>query len=120
MATKNSARPCAVAAFIASNVVALRQRITPRQTALLARWLQAGERMGLSDAHAVCRDASERRPDHVLVWVRENPNPAYMVEPQGMGWVVTDLLHQRVLARLPGFAGALNFIRPVLSVDVAA
>jgi hypothetical protein len=120
MAMKNPIPASRVEASVASNVVVLRQRITARHSALLARWLQAGERMGLCDAHTYRPGAPDRHSDYVMVWVRENPDPAYMVEPVGMRWVVTDVVRQQVLARLPDFAAALNFIRPVLSVEAAA
>jgi hypothetical protein len=120
MAMKKSAAPAfAAEPVMAANVIPLRQRVTARHNALLARWLAAGERMGLCDAQAFRQDAP-RQGDYVLVWVRENPSPAYMVEPVGMRWVVTDLLRDQELARLSSFAVALNFIRPVLSVEIAA
>jgi len=93
----------------------------PRHTALLARWLAAGQRMGLCNAEAFYPGKSERnRRDYVLVWVRENADPAYMVHPEATGWVVTDLVRQMVLVRQPSFVAALNFIRPVLPLEAAA
>jgi len=103
-----------------TNVVVLHPRITPRLTALLARWLEAGRRMGLCDASAFFPDRTDRQRDYVLVWVRENPDPAYMVQSQGAIWVVTDAVRERELARLPSFAEALHFIRPVLPLEAAA
>ena len=107
------------------NVVPMHQRIMPRHTALLARWLDAGRRMGLCDASAFQperpRLAGEGpRHDYVLVWVRENIDPAYMVVPEGAHWVVVDAVRQQTLARLSSFTAALNFIRPVLPLEVAA
>jgi hypothetical protein len=104
----------------ASNVVVLHPRITVRHTALLARWLEAGRRMGLCDASAFFPDRNDRRRDYVLVWVRENPDPAYMVQWDAGAWVVTDAVRERELARLPSFAAALHFIRPVLPLEAAA
>lgn len=103
-----------------ANVVVLHPRITTRHTALLARWLEAGRRMGLCDASAFFPDRADRQRDYVLVWVRENPDPAYMVQSVGSAWVVTDAVRERELARQPSFAAALNFIRPVLPLEAAA
>lgn len=103
-----------------SNVVVLHPRITPRHTALLTRWLEAGRRMGLCDASAFFPDRGERQRDYVLVWVRENPDPAYMIRSEGGAWAVTDAVREHELARLPSFAAALHFIRPVLPLEAAA
>ncbi len=103
-----------------ANVVVLHPRITPRHTALLARWLEAGRRMGLCDASAFFPDRSERQRDYVLVWVRQNPDPAYMIQSEGGTWAVTDAVRERELARLPSFTAALQFIRPVLPLEAAA
>ncbi len=108
-----------------ANVVVLHQRIIPRHTALLARWLEAGRRMGLCDASAFQPErprlqSEGPRHDYVLVWVRENIDPAYMVVPDGVQWVVVDAVRQQNLARLPSFAAALHFIRPVLPLEAAA
>ena len=102
------------------NVVVLHPRVTTRHTALLARWLEAGRRMGLCDASAFFPDRMDRQRDYVLVWVRENPDPAYMIQSQGAAWIVTDAVRERELARLPSFGAALNFIRPVLPLEQAA
>ena len=118
-------RPAAEPCELPPNVVRLYQRIMPRHTALLARWLEAGRRMGLCDASAFQPERPGLTPagprhDYVLVWVRENIDPAYMVVPDGAEWRVVDAVRQQDLARLPGFAEALHFIRPVLSQDAAA
>ncbi len=104
----------------AGNIVVLHPRITARHTALLARWLEAGRRMGLCDASAFFPARHERQRDYILVWVRENPDPAYMLQSSAGQWVVTDAVRQRELARLPSFAAALHFIRPVLPLEAAA
>jgi hypothetical protein len=101
-------------------VITLHPRITQKHTALLARWLSAGQKMGLCDAHAYSPKRNERGRDHVLVWVRENPDPAYMIQAEGQVWVITDLVRKQVLVSKPSFAAALYFIRPVLSLEVAA
>jgi hypothetical protein len=92
----------------------------PRHKALLARWLDAGRRMGLCDASAFHSVGEEATGDYVLVWVRENPDPAYMVAPEAMHWMVTDCIRKQALARLPSFAEALQFIRPVLPKEPVA
>lgn len=120
MFRKKLAPPAALTPPLAMNVTVLHPRITPRHTALLARWVAAGQRMGLCDAHAYSPKRNERGLDYVLVWVRENPDPAYMVQSQGSQWVVTDLVRQQALGSQPSFAAALNFIRPVLPLEAAA
>lgn len=103
------------------NVVSLHPRILPRHTALLARWLAAGQRMGLCNAQAFYPGKAERgQRDYVLVWVRENADPAYMVHPEGAVWAVTDVVRQQALVRSSSFGAALNFIRPVLPLEAAA
>ena len=120
MVKKRLPRVVDVGENAATNVVVLHPRITPRLTALLARWLEAGRRMGLCDASAFFPDRSDRKRDYVLVWVRENPDPAYLVQSEGNMWVVTDAVRERELTRLPSFAAALQFIRPVLPLEAAA
>ncbi|GAN87015.1 hypothetical protein Gain_0039_101 [Komagataeibacter intermedius TF2] len=72
--------------------------------------------MGLCDADITNRDENDEIDmDHVLVWVRENANPAYMVRPEGMGWVLIDQIRERPLATYRSFEAALHAIRPVLS-----
>ena len=103
-----------------SNVVMLHQRVLAEHRVLLSRWLDAGRRMGLCDA-SVCRPApGQSEPDYVLVWVRENPDPAYMIAPDGMRWRVTDCIRDAMLARHPSFEAALHSIRPVLDRHEAA
>jgi hypothetical protein len=120
MVKKNLARAVDIGEVCATNVVVLHPRITARHTALLARWLEAGRRMGLCDASAFSPDRGDRQRDYVLVWVRENPDPAYMIQYESGAWVVTDAVREHELARLPSFAAALHFIRPVLPLEAAA
>lgn len=123
---RNRRRPIdALSDHLPPNVIVLHQRITPRHVALLARWLEAGRRMGLCDASAFQPErprlaAEGPRSDYVLIWVRENIDPAYMVIPDGAYWVVVDAVRHQDLARRASFAGALNFIRPVLPLEAAA
>lgn len=99
-----------------TNVVSLRQGLLPRHREYLMRWLQAGACMGLCDAEVADHDEyDEADIEHVLVWVRENANPAYMVRPEGMGWVLIDQIRERPLATYRTFEAALHAIRPVLS-----
>jgi hypothetical protein len=102
------------------NVVVLRQRLLAHHRTVLNRWLEAGRRMGLCDA-SICRAGpGHAEPDHVVVWVRENPDPAYVIAAEGMSWRVTDCIHGRILAYHASFEAALHFIRPVLDLHAAA
>ena len=111
------AKPAPLRDFpVDSNIVSLRLRFLPRHREYLMRWLQAGSSMGLCDV-----DVSPRTPttspvtlEHVLVWVRENPDPAYMVRPDGMRWQVIDHVRNHPLGSFQSFEGALHCIRPVL------
>lgn len=76
--------------------------------------------MGLCDASVVLASPGESPTDYVLVWVRENPDPAYLISPVGMEWRVTDNLRQSVLSQQDSFEAALQFIRPVLTSSAAA
>ena len=103
------------------NVVEFRLSLLPRHGALLNRWLEAGRRMGLCDASVYPPEPTDGpTTDYVLVWVRENSEPAYMVTPEGMRWVVTDCVRHRVLARVRSFGEALHLIRPVLDDPATA
>lgn len=102
-----------------SNIVPLRQGVLPRHREYLSRWLEAGLRMGLFDAEITTTahqaDAQDSAAiEHILVWVRENPQPAYMLRPQGMNWVLIDQLREHKLGSYSSFEVALNTIRPVL------
>jgi hypothetical protein len=88
-----------------------------RHRGILRRWLAAGRCMGLCDASAFPPVPGEIETDHVLVWVRENPSPAYMIAPEGMHWRVTDCVRGHSLACHPSFEAALHSIRPVLKPD---
>ena len=107
-------------AFVSANVVPFRLSVLPRHLALLEKWLALGRCMGLCDASLYQPSEVGPKSPYVLVWVRENADPAYMVAPEGTRWVVTDHLRQRMLARLRTFDEALNFIRPVLPMTAAA
>ena len=76
--------------------------------------------MGLCDASPYLATPGESDTDYVLVWVRENPDPAYMVSPEGMHWQVIDCLRNERLSQHSSFEAALNFIRPVLKLHQAA
>jgi hypothetical protein len=98
-----------------------RVTLTDRHRAYVARWLAAGARMGLHDAHVSTIDLDGRTAErHVVIWVRENADPAYSVTPKGMRWQVFDCVHRHVLGMFPNLEAALNFIRPVLDVEYAA
>lgn len=104
----------------APNVVVLRQRLLAHHRTVLRRWLAAGRCMGLCDASVCQAGPGQAEHDYVVVWVRENPDPAYMIAPEGMGWRVTDCIRGQVLGRHASFEAALNFIRPVLKLFEAA
>jgi hypothetical protein len=96
-------------------VVDFRLRVLPRHMELVARWLEAGRVMGLCDAQPYRCDPRRPGPaEHVVVWVRESADPAYMVAADGLHWTVTDCVRDLPLARLRSFEEALHFIRPVL------
>ncbi|MBF0887471.1 hypothetical protein JK208_02590 [Gluconobacter sp. Dm-74] len=103
-----------------SNIVPLRQGLLPRHREYLLRWLEAGQRMGVFDAeiadasHDIINVDGSAPVDHVLVWVRENPDPAYMLRPQGMRWVLIDQIRDHELGSYASFELALHVIRPVL------
>ena len=116
-------KPRARRRSVPSNVVRLHQRIMPRHTALLARWLEAGRRMGLCDASAFTperTDPGKIPSDYILVWVRENMDPAYMIKPEALGWAVIDAIRQQTLGQTRSFEAALHMIRPVLPLEAAA
>jgi hypothetical protein len=104
----------------ARNVVVLRQRILANHHEVLARWLEAGRCMGLCDASVFLASAGRCDPDYVLVWVRENPDPAYMITSEGMRWRVTDCIRGEALDSHTSFEAALHYIRPVLNLHAAA
>ena len=102
-----------------SNVVSLRLRFLPRHREYLMRWLQAGAAMGLCDADVSPRTTNQDETlmlEHVMVWVRENADPAYMIRSEGMRWLVIDHVRNHKLGSFPSFEAALHCIRPVLSV----
>ena len=106
-----------------SNVVSLRLCFLPRHREYLARWLQAGASMGLCDADVSPRVSTPTESlmlEHVMVWVRENADPAYMIRPEGMRWLVIDHVRSHKLGSFSSFEGALHCIRPVLSVGATA
>ncbi len=103
-----------------SNVVSLRLCFLPRHREFLMRWLQAGASMGLCDADVSPRATAQRDTvmlEHVLVWVRENADPAYMIRPEGMRWLVIDHVRNHKLGSFSSFEAALHCIRPVLNTD---
>lgn len=103
-----------------SNVISFHFRITDRHRAYLLTWLDAGRRMGLHDAEVAQPNSSAPASGgYVLIWVRENPSPAYRVVPEARAWTVIDELRNHRLGRFSTFAAALHFIRPALSAESA-
>ncbi|GAJ28775.1 hypothetical protein [Acidomonas methanolica] len=110
------------AACRSRNVVPFRLGILPRHREYLSRWLDAGQCMGIFDADIAItrlRDTSEVL-DHVLIWVRENADPAYMIRPQGTHWVLIDQIRGNALGSYRSFELALHTIRPVLPLNETA
>lgn len=102
------------------NVVPLRQRILARHKEYLLRWLEAGESMGLLDAAIdtlAYSDIPYETTEQILIWVRENSEPAYVIRPKGRYWVLVDHLQNREIGRYVNFATALRTIRPVLPLN---
>jgi hypothetical protein len=98
-----------------ANVIDLKMRVLDRHMETLTRWLDAGRTMGLCDAASYGPETKGGAgTDYVLIWVRENANPAYMVAPEGMHWTITDCIRNQMLARVRTFEEALTLIRPVL------
>ena len=100
-----------------TNVVSLRLRFLPRHREYLMRWLEAGTAMGLCDVDVAPRILTDSPIylEHVLVWVRECADPAYMIRPEGMNWLVIDHLRNHRLGSFASFEAALHCIRPVLA-----
>lgn len=98
------------------NVIEFRQKILKRHRAYLRRWLEAGQPMGLlagqiePPALPQISGASEQ----IVVWVRENSAPAYLIYPKGCFWIAFDALQEHELGRFRSLPAALNAIRPVL------
>lgn len=106
-----------------SNVISLRLCFLPRHREYLMRWLQAGASMGLCDADISPRVTAQGESvmiEHVMVWVRENADPAYMIRPEGMRWLVIDHVRSHKLGSFSSFEAALHCIRPVLSAGATA
>jgi hypothetical protein len=101
------------------NVIPIRLRVTERHRSHLLRWLAAGRRMGLHDADvSYWTPVGERHEGYVLIWVRENADPAYRVIPSGARWEVIDHLRNHTLGRFASFEAALHFIRPFAASKV--
>ncbi|MBA5724872.1 hypothetical protein [Bombella favorum] len=96
-------------------VVPFRQKLLPHHRHYLAKWLAASEKMGILDASIEA--APEQRTDDanlVVIWVRENTDPAYIISLSGPEWILTDCLRDNELGRYRNLSEALHTIRPVL------
>ncbi|QEO18338.1 hypothetical protein [Acetobacter vaccinii] len=100
-------------------VIPFQMEILSRHKDYLMRWLEAGMPMGVSDADIFPAEEKQSgmSSGYVLVWVRETPDPAYKVYSRGNRWFVVDAIRDNVLGNFPSFSGALNMIRPVLTVE---
>lgn len=113
--------PCSVG----GNVIPLRALFLPRHHESLARWLAASAPMGVCDAEvstgsAPASPTAAHPVEHVVVWVRESADPAYLIRPLGLRWAVIDPQRNYELGRHSSFEAALNAIRPVLPRPVFA
>ena len=105
-ASQTAASAGTVAKQPSNVIVQLHQRILPRHQALLARWIDAGRvdgtvrRLGVHADRVPPSAAEPGLTDYVLVWVRENIDPAYMVVPDRTGWLIVDAVRQQQLARV--------------------
>lgn len=98
-------------------VVPFRQKLLPRHQQYLAQWLQASEKMGILDASIENNPLSSKSAHNdqiVVIWVRENADPAYIIRPQGHVWCLIDCLRDNELGRFTSLSMALYTIRPVL------
>ncbi|AOX19446.1 hypothetical protein [Kozakia baliensis] len=104
------------------NVIPLRFSVLPRHREYLSRWLDAGSCMGICDAD-IALDNHAGQKDmiaHVLIWVRENADPAYMIRPKGLRWVLIDQIREHELGVYASFELALHRVRPVLPLKSIA
>ncbi|MCT6879317.1 MAG: hypothetical protein ACRCVY_04795 [Commensalibacter sp.] len=97
-----------------SNIIPFRGCFLPYHHTYLKRWFEASVRMGICDIE-VRKGDSKISVDHILIWVRENANPAYIVRPLDHKWEVFDYIQKKRLGVYSIFEQALNSIRPVLS-----
>lgn len=101
-------------------VIPFRQKLLPRHHRYLAQWLAASERMGILDASIEKNSEASTTESHlVVVWVRENADPAYIISLNGPQWVLTDCLRGNELGRYRDLSEALHTIRPVLPLHQA-
>lgn len=101
-------------------VIPFRQKLLPRHHRYLAQWLAASERMGILDASIEKNSEASATASHlVVVWVRENADPAYIISLNGPQWVLTDCLRGSELGRYRDLSEALHTIRPVLPLHQA-
>lgn len=102
------------------NVIPLRHGITDRDIEYLDHWMRAGQRMGLHDSQ-VChgRGGGEPQGDYIVLWVRENADPAYIIAAEGLTWKVADMIRGICLGSFRTIGAALHFIRPVLQIGIA-
>lgn len=102
-----------------SNVIALCAHLTDSHVQYLARWLKAGQRMGLCDADIVKVTGAPKvgAQRQVVIWVRESADPAYLIGPIGLRWIVTDAIRDNIIGEYKSFESALAAIRPVIEIQ---
>ncbi|QNT78037.1 hypothetical protein [Entomobacter blattae] len=99
-----------------SHVIPMKKNFLPRHYEYLMRWLEVGSSMGLCDVDISPRFSANQEHDtidYILIWVREKPDPAYMIKPIGTKWVVIDHLRNYQLGQYKNFEDALLRIRPL-------
>ncbi|MCX5619279.1 MULTISPECIES: hypothetical protein [Bombella] len=96
-------------------IIPFRQKILPRHHHYLAQWLTASEPMGILDASI--ETMVEEPSPLIVIWVRENADPAYLIRLEGPQWVLMDCLREHELGRYTDLSAALHTIRPVLPLS---
>ncbi|PHI95315.1 hypothetical protein BG621_05940 [Parasaccharibacter apium] len=98
-----------------ATIIPFRQKLLPHHRRYLAHWLTASQPMGILDASI---ESTQDSPSPLIViWVRENADPAYLIRLEGPQWVLMDCLREHELGRYTDLSAALHTIRPVLPLS---
>lgn len=101
-----------------ATIIPFRQKLLPHHRRYLAHWLTASQPMGILDASI---ESTQDSPSPLIViWVRENADPAYLIRLDGHQWVLIDCLREHELGRYKNLNMALHTIRPVLPLPEEA